>query len=122
VEGRTAWALAGDVKAMAAAKPIGSIRLLPAFDPYVIGSSRHTESLMPGPFRPRVFRPQGWLTPVVTVDGRIEGVWTWERKGSKLTVAVEPFETFPVAVRKGIEAEAERLAGFLGGTLELSVD
>ena len=34
-------------------------------------------------------------------------------------LAVEPFKTLPARVRRGVGEEAERLAAFLGGELEL---
>ena len=61
----------------------------------------------------RVYRPQGWLSPVLLVDGRMAGVWSHERKGARLTVAIEPFEPLEPWVRDGAEAEAERLAAFV---------
>ncbi len=122
VEGTPAWALEADVNVMAAAKGAGTVRLLPAFDPYVIGASAHTESLMPGPFRSRVFRAQGWLSPVVLIDGRIEGVWSSEVKGRTVHVKVEPFVSLPARRKPNLRAEAEKLAGFLGGRLELTLE
>jgi hypothetical protein len=68
--------------------------------------------------RARVYRPQGWLSPVLLVDGRIEGVWRHERKGGRVTVVVEPFGDVAEHVRAGAEAQAQRLAAFLGGELE----
>ena len=41
------------------------VRLLPAFDQYVICATLQAERLMPGPFKDRVYRPQGWLSPVL---------------------------------------------------------
>ncbi|HEY0345950.1 MAG TPA: crosslink repair DNA glycosylase YcaQ family protein, partial [Solirubrobacteraceae bacterium] len=70
--------------------------------------------------RARVYRSQGWLSPVLLVDGRIEGVWRHERKGGRLTVVVEPFGSVAEQVRAGAEAQAQRLAAFLGGELEVS--
>jgi hypothetical protein len=57
---------------------------------------------------------------VLLVDGRMDGVWKHERKGKRLVLTIEPFGRVPKRVRAGAEAEAERLAGFLGGALELS--
>src|SRR5512140_545747 len=50
VEGARAFLLAQDVSLAKAAKPIGSVRLLPAFDPYVIAATRQVAHLTPGPF------------------------------------------------------------------------
>jgi winged helix DNA-binding protein len=92
------------------------VRLLPAFDQYVIAAPRE----LPGEDRDRVYRKQGWISPVLLVDGRMDGVWSHERKGSRVVVSVEPFGRVPKWVRSGVEAEAARLAEFLGGSLELS--
>jgi hypothetical protein len=136
VEGAAAHALAVDVAGTAGASgappggagasgaavapaPRPSVRLLPAFDQYVVAATRHAERLMPGPFRDRVYRPQGWLSPVLLVDGRMEGTWRHERRGRRLEVALAPFRPQPAGVREHAEAEAERLAAFLGGELAL---
>ena len=57
---------------------------------------------------------------MLLVDGRMEGVWSHERKGERLVVELEPFGRLPRAVRPGAEAEAAALAGFLGGELQVS--
>lgn len=117
VDGEPHWALAANVDELVAAEPTSTVRLLPAFDQYVIAATRHAERLMPGPHKRRVYRDQGWLTPVVCVGGRIEGVWRWERKGKRLEVTIEPFAKLAVAARRAADAETERLATFLGGEL-----
>ncbi len=49
----------------------------------------------------------------------MEGVWRHERRGRRLQVALEPFGKLAARTRREAEGEAERLAGFLGGELEL---
>jgi uncharacterized protein YcaQ len=120
VEGTAGWMLAADVGAAAAAAPSGTVRLLPAFDHYVVAAPRDAEAVLPAEHRGRVYRPQGWLSPVVVVDGRIVGTWTHEAKGESLAVTVAPFGRRDTALRAGVEAEAERLAAFLGGALALA--
>src|SRR6266540_408606 len=46
---------------------------LPAWhgDQDVVAATRHAEQLMPGPFKDRVYRPQGWLSPVLLARGRM---------------------------------------------------
>jgi len=130
VEGTAAYALAADLPGLAEAGGRGkaagagagsrTVRLLPAFDQYVITATLHAEHLMPGPFNARVYRPQGWLSPVLLVGGRMDGVWRQEAKGRRLLVTIEPFAgPPPVRVRRAAEAEAERLAAWSGGQLEL---
>ena len=120
VEGTPSWALASHARAIAGREPARSVRLLPTFDQYVIGSTAHSRALMPGEFRERVHRQAGWVSPVLSVDGRIEGVWKHTRSGKRVTVAIEPFVPQPKWVRKGAEAEAERLAGFLDAELSFA--
>jgi winged helix DNA-binding protein len=128
VEGMAAYALAADLPGLAEAGgrgPAGAagappVRLLPAFDQYVVTATRHAEHLMPGPFKARVYRPQGWLSPVLLVGGRMDGTWRQETRGRRLLVTIEPFTGPPPApVRRAAEAEAERLAAFAGAELEL---
>lgn len=123
VEGYPAWMLREQVDVARTAKPVKGVRLLPAFDQYVIAATRHVEHLLPGAspdLAARIYRPQGWLSPVLLVDGRMQGVWKHERKGRRLEVSVEPFGAVKPAVRRATEQEAERLAAFLGGTLDVT--
>jgi DNA glycosylase AlkZ-like len=121
VEGTAAYALAADLPGLAEAGAGGSrvVRLLPAFDQYVITATLQAERLMPGPFKDRVYRPQGWLSPVLLVGGRMDGTWRQERKGRRLLVVIEPFAG-PLSAWARRAAEAERLAAFADGELELS--
>jgi len=119
VAGEPHWALATQVAEIAGTAPSGTVRLLPAFDPYVIGSARDVPAILAPEYKARVHRPQGWISPVLLVDGRIEGVWSHERARGQLSVTVEPFGEVVGAVREGAEAEAEHLAAFFGDELAL---
>jgi Winged helix DNA-binding domain len=118
VEGSHAWMLAEHVPEAEKAEPSGVVRLLPAFDQYVVAAPRDREAVLPEVLKRRVYRPQGWLSPVVVVDGRMEGVWSHECKGDRLVVEIEPFTEQPGWVRRAAEEEAERLTRLLGGELE----
>ena len=120
VQGQPAWALARDVGELASAKAADVAQLLPAFDPWVAGASRRASALLDPKHKARVYRPQGWFSPVVLVNGRMVGVWKHERKGRRLVVAIEPFGRLPAWARGQLANEAERLAGFLGGELALT--
>jgi hypothetical protein len=122
VEGTTAYALAADVGGLVEAGGSGTrtVRLLPAFDQYVITATRQAEHLTPGPFKARIYRPQGWLSPVLLVNGRMDGTWRQETRGRRVQISIEPFVAPPAWVRRAAEAEAERLAAWAGGTLELA--
>jgi Winged helix DNA-binding domain len=118
VEGEPGFMLAADVDEAAGTEPAGVVRLLPAFDHYVVAAPRDAEAVVPD--RARVYRPQGWLSPVLLVDGVMAGVWSHERRGAAVAVEIEPFGKLPKAVRGAAEAEASALAAFLDGPLELT--
>jgi uncharacterized protein YcaQ len=120
VEGVRGWMLAADVGAAAAAGPSGVVRLLPGFDHYVVAAPRDAEAVLPAAQRARVYRPQGWLSPVLLVDGRMAGVWSHDVRSDRVAITVEPFAPVGSEVRAGVEAEAERLATFLGGEPHLT--
>jgi winged helix DNA-binding protein len=112
VDGRPTWAVAGDVAQMAAATSGNVARLLPAFDPWVIGMARHPPMVTPQD-QARVFRPQGWTSPVMLVNGQVHGIWRHTRKGRTLAVELEPFRKLPHWAAGQLEAESQRLAVFL---------
>lgn len=114
VEGVRCWMPARDVDGAASASPSGRVNLLPAFDPYVIAATRQWENFTPGPYKERIYRPQGWISPVVLVDGRMDGVWSHRERGGRLLVTVELFVEVPPWAKTGIEEQAHHLAGFLG--------
>lgn len=72
-----------------------TVRLLPAFDPYTIGVLRQLESVSSGP-RAAVSRAQGWISPVLLVNGRIEGTWEPGDAGPVVT----PFRELPASVQE----------------------
>jgi Winged helix DNA-binding domain len=109
VDGRATTALAADVKSLRAAKPSSSsVRLLPAFDPFVVGT-RPRDHLVAPRHQAKIFRPQGWISPVVLVDGTAAGIWKRERG----RVELEPFGRLSRAARQAVDEEAERLRVFL---------
>jgi hypothetical protein len=99
-----------------------TVNLLPAFEPWVIGATRQPELLVGGDaVRPLVHRPQGWVSPVVLVNGMTAGVWRHERRGTAtVAVTVEPFGELAAWARKAVAAEAEALANYLDASLALS--
>jgi hypothetical protein len=120
LDGAQSWMLTAHAREVREVPLNRSVRLLPGFDQYVVGASCHAEHLLPGDLRRRVDRPQGWISPVLLVNGRMEGTWRHEIKGSRVEVVIEPFVKLPVWVRRAAGQEAERLAAFLGGTLRLA--
>jgi uncharacterized protein YcaQ len=113
VDGRTAWVLREDLPVLERAtirRP--NVRLLPFFDSFLLGHKEKGHLVAPKFYR-RVYRPQGWLSPVVLVDGRVAGLWKHERKEGRLSVQIEPFGPLTSEVRDLIEMEAQDLGRFL---------
>ncbi len=120
IDGTPAWLAAEQLADVQAASPAGAVRLVPAFDQYVLGADRVLPDLLiPSPLRSRVYRPQAWISPVLLADGRMVGVWKHERKGKMVGVDSEPLAPLPAPIREAAAAVAERLARFLGGQLRL---
>ena len=122
LEGDRAWALAEDLPAMMNTEPQHTARLLPAFDPWVAAASREGAAVIDPEYRIRVYRPQGWLSPVLLVDGRMVGTWKQTRKRKSLQVEIEPFKRLPVDTCELLEAEVERLRDFLYADLDLTLE
>jgi DNA glycosylase AlkZ-like len=118
-DGKTALILRSDFDEIQKSKiEDHHVRLLPNFDVYLLA---HTgkDHLVASQFYKRVFRSQGWISPVVLHNGRVIGLWSIERKGKRNALQLEPFENFTRAVRAGIEEEAASLNQFLDLSLEL---
>jgi len=122
VEGRRGFALRATLESMQSLDTARMVRLLPLFDAYVLGLAHDIEPILPKAYKPQVFRPQGWISAVVLVDGFITGVWEYAIRGSQTIVKVRMFASPTAAVRSGIAAEAERLGGFLNTKVELTYE
>lgn len=115
------WMLARDVPELASTEPKNVARLLPGFDPWVVGSSCRVPAMLDPAHRRRVRRLQGWISPVLLVNGRMAGVWKHQRKGNRLLVEIEPFTRLPKWAVAKLEADAVSLSTFVGGALELQL-
>lgn len=119
IDGSRAWMLDSQsawLKEVAAARgPVSGaeVRLLPAFDPYLLGY-RDRELTVPALYAKRVHPGGGVLRPVVLVDGRAAGTWRTKRRAAELVVTVEPFEPLSKQVVAALEEEVRDLGRFLG--------
>lgn len=122
VEGWRAEVLHEDLNALVQAgleQPV--IRLLPYFDTFLLGH-KNREHLAASEFLPKIYRAQGWIAPVVLVDGRAAATWEYQRNGRSLQVKVSELEGLSPDVKRRIEEEADRLRRFLGAkTYEVQV-
>lgn len=102
------------------------IRLLPYFDPYVIGSHPR-EKLFPGAaFDRALARGQAGNFPVLLVDGIVAGVWHQKRVGrrngtARIAITVEPLVALTKRQLAGLEEQAQRIGEVLEGTAELAI-
>lgn len=87
-----------------------TVRLLPSFDPWVIAGNRRGRPGIGNPtlnpaYRSAIYRPQGWVSPAVIVNGLVVGTWT----GQAGPVAVDFFEPPDRQTRAAVDTEIELL-------------
>ena len=114
MEGWTAAVLREDLEELSQSefeRPL--VRLLPYFDSFLLGHKQR-EHLVALERQSQVYRAQGWIAPVVLVDGRAAGVWEYARERDRLRIIVKPFGPVSDPVTKGIREEAQDLGRFLG--------
>ena len=96
-----------------------SVRLLPEYDPYVMGF-REREQLVPEAVKAQVAAhgkgryegPAG--TPFLIIDGVCAGIWSRKRSAKRVELVVVPARKLARAEREGIDQEAQRIGAFLG--------
>lgn len=94
------------------------LRLLPGFDPYLLAHADKNH-LVNQAYYKRVYRNQGWISPVILLNGRIIGTWSSSRKGQRVALTVELFEKAPRIIKSNIEDEAANLGDFLEVALQV---
>jgi hypothetical protein len=112
IEGQRADLLTADLERISADPPEPSVRLLPNFDPYLMGHANR-DHLFASEYRSRVSRTAGWISAVVLVDGRVVATWTHAVAKRALTVTVDPFRKLSPSTLKGVRASADLLAAAL---------
>ncbi len=111
---RTAWRLKGAVR-----RPQRRIvRLLPAWDTYLMGHRDREFIAEPARWR-RIMPGGGILRPSIVIDGVAVGTWRLRRGGRALKVEVEPFAELDRAAAEEIAAEAADIGRFEGRPVEL---
>ena len=101
---RAAWV---DPDPPAGDPPEASVRLLPAFDEWLLGWASREPVLAPEHAR-RVAPGGGIIRPVAIAGGRVFATWRLDRRARR--VELDPFGPVP----DGIEAEIAALLAFLG--------
>ena len=116
VDGQARYARAADVAEIAAAEPLDDVRLLPAFDQYVLGPGTKDSMIIDPGRRTAISRTAGWIAPVVLIGGRIAG--TWALTGSHLDVTL--FPESPRVTAADLEAEASWIAALTSTPLTVA--
>jgi hypothetical protein len=104
----TAW---GGAQAGEDGPEPGGVRLLPAFDEWLLGW-RSRDLVLAADHAKRVAPGGGIIRPVAIADGRVFATWRLDRR--KRRIELDPFGRVSRAVRGGVEAEVEAISDFLG--------
>jgi uncharacterized protein YcaQ len=121
VDGAPGWIRRVDRERLdASALDVHAVRLLGAFDSFLLAHATK-EHLVPAAFYQRVYRPQGWISPVVLRGGVIVGVWFPSTARSQSALDVQLFARATPALREGIAREAEAIGRFLGARSDVRV-
>lgn len=119
IEDEKAFLLRDDHDQLANSSHDGHVlRLLPHFDPYLLAHADKNH-LVSSSYYKRVYRNQGWISPVILLDGRVIGVWSYTRRTKRWLLEIEPFGKFSKSLRGKIEEEAASLGNFLQTSWEI---
>ena len=102
-----------------AARQTDSVHLLPHFDVFLLAHSTKDHLLDPEHYK-RVYRNQGWISPVVLIDGRIAGTWKYTGTARELEVEISPFQKIGRPIRQRIQEQGEMLASYFGKRAKIS--
>jgi hypothetical protein len=99
----------------------GVVRLLPAYDPYLLGY-RSRETIISPAWARRIHPGGGFFRPAVIVDGWAAGTWRSEQTSAGIEVTVAPFEPLSERAMSALEAEVEALGRFYEAEVVLTVE
>jgi hypothetical protein len=119
VEDQTLWCVEQKAGQLASSdSPV--VRLLPAFDTYLLGYANRTY-LVPPEHHAAVYHG-GQTVPVVLVDGITAGVWRYERRGKRLKLSIQAFETFSPQIRQFISEEADDIGRLWASSVSITFE
>jgi hypothetical protein len=115
--GAESWVNAGDTAFGDETLP--DLRLLPYFDPYVVGSGPRVK-LFPGRAGVRALaRGQAGNYPVLLLAGVVAGIWHLRRRGRRAMMTVEPFAPLSKRRLAALEAQAHRIGQIVEAEVEV---
>ena len=110
------WVAAGDTAFPEDAVP--GIRLLPYFDPFIVGS--HPRALLfPGAAQRAMPNGSTGNFPVLLVDGVVGGVWHAKRSGKRVVITVEAFVRLTKQRSRELDEQVQRVSELLDAAPEL---
>ena len=90
------------------------VRLLANFDSFLLAHAQK-QHLVELPHYKRVYRQAGWISPVVLLNGKVIGLWSYTKVRERLSITVESLgAAVNRSIFKKIDEEAARIAAFLG--------
>lgn len=126
VEGKRALLLAPDADSAWEPAP-DSVRLVPQYDCYVLGSRFGRDEIVPPAAQARIRaykngRFEGAVArPLLLVNGVVAGMWERCPHGQRLEIQVEIFAPISHSQHRMLEAEVSRVGAFLGKEATLTV-
>jgi hypothetical protein len=110
IEGQRGFLCTEHVDELASTAPSDAVRMLGAFDQYVLGPGTGDTVILPREHRSDVSRTAGWISPIVVAGGRVVGVW----ENDNGEVAVNLFDDVRSPGARQLKAEAKRVMALAG--------
>ena len=121
VSGSRSWMLRGRVDWLEGPEDTLVVRLLPAFDPYLLGY-RSRDLGVSGELARRIHPGGGVIRPALLVDGRAAGTWSLRRAKGGASIVVNPFEALSGLTEENIDREAADIGRFLGMEADVKIE
>jgi hypothetical protein len=93
---------------------IGQVRLLGAFDTYMLGYRSRDFAVPPAAVAAVKEGGGGWIRPVIVEDGRVIATWRAAREPAGIEVEVRPIDRLDPGTRAAIKAEVDDIGRFEG--------
>jgi winged helix DNA-binding protein len=100
--------------------PAGEIRMLGAFDTYMLGYRDRGFAVPPDGVGAVKEGGGGWIRPVIVEDGCVTGGWRSKRTDGRIEVSINPFQPLSPAARKAIKDEVADIGRFEDAPVKLT--
>lgn len=99
-------------KSVPTAPDASPTRLLPLFDPYLLGYASR-DLVLAREHAKQVQRGGGYIRPTLLWDDRVAATWSQQRRGGRLAVEIEPFAPLPDRAWADVEREVADIGRYL---------